>query len=141
MRDMDSVSGTAIHMMSCVIYHNDDRGPPHRSLGASAAADAASYDTDICSTRRPTLLSTGVCFVHCLIDGACLWYGNTHPPLGVQGLERVNKISGVYTPAGGGVNKSLVGIGLLATITAAPIVITTWTITVGVVAIHFKKTN
>ena len=31
-----------------VIYHNDDRGPPHSSFGASAAAAAASHD--ICST-------------------------------------------------------------------------------------------
>jgi len=43
---MMSMCGLA-HVAYCVIYQNDDYGPPHSSLGASAAA---SYD--ICSSSR-----------------------------------------------------------------------------------------
>ena len=77
MRDLDSVRGTAshgeyvwlshgplyygsstgvhglAHAACCVIYHNDDHGPPRSNLSASAAA---SYDICSTSTPRPNLM-------------------------------------------------------------------------------------
>jgi len=85
-----------------LIYHNDDRGPPHSSLGASAPAAAASYDINICitSTPRPNLLNAGAYFVHCLIYSARLWFGGADAHWGARS-GGVDEISGVYTASMG----------------------------------------